>query len=114
MAHRLALGVLLAAAAFTVHADRPATALELFAQRDKGNCIACHRLPAGVGPATRSDLGPLLDGARMRSLGKPALREAIADPTKSNPETLMPPYGKHHILDSAEIDRLVDFLDALP
>lgn len=114
MTRHLAAGVLLAAAANAVHADRPATALELFVQRDKGRCIACHQLPAGVGPGSRSDLGPPLEGARMRSLGKAALREAIADPTKAHPDSVMPPYGRHHILDAAEIDRLVDFLDALP
>ncbi|HXF80484.1 MAG TPA: sulfur oxidation c-type cytochrome SoxX [Usitatibacter sp.] len=114
MARRLATGALMAAAAITAHAQRPTSALELFVQRDKGHCIACHQLPAGVGPASRSDLGPALQGTRMRALGKAALREAIADPTKANPDTVMPPYGKHHILDAAEIDRLVDFLDALP
>ncbi|HEX4781668.1 MAG TPA: sulfur oxidation c-type cytochrome SoxX [Usitatibacter sp.] len=114
MAHRLAAGALLAAAAITAHAQRPATALELFVQRGKGHCIACHQLPAGVGPATRSDLGPALDGTRMRALGKEAMRRVISDPTAANPETVMPPYGKHHILEPAEIDRLVEFLDALP
>jgi len=115
MARRIVAAVLLAAAAHAVPAaGRPTSALELFVQRDKGHCIACHQLPAGVGPASRSDLGPALDGTRMRALGKAALREAIADPTKANPDTVMPPFGKHHLLDAAEIDRLVDFLHALP
>jgi len=56
----------------------------------------------------------VLEGPRMRSLGKRALRELIADPTRANPDTVMPPYGKHHLLDAAEIDRLVEFLHALP
>jgi sulfur-oxidizing protein SoxX len=47
-------------------------------------------------------------------LGKAALRETIADPTRANPDTVMPPFGRHHILDAAEIDRLVEFLHALP
>ena len=115
MARRILAAALLAVAAHAVPAaGPPASALELFVQRDKGHCIACHQLPAGAGPATRSDLGPALEGARMRALGKPALREAIADPTKANPDTVMPPYGKHHLLDAAEIDRLVEFLHALP
>ena len=94
--------------------EKPLTALELFVQRDKGYCIACHQLPAGTGPASTSDLGPKLEGARMRTLGKAALRDAIVDPTRANPDTLMPPFGRHRILDAKEIDRLVDFLDALP
>ena len=45
------------------------TALELFTRADKGHCIACHQLPPGAGPQTRDDLGPRLEGTRMRALG---------------------------------------------
>ena len=71
-------------------------------------------MPAGAGPATRSDLGPKLEGARMRELGKARLREVIVDPTRANPDTVMPPFGRHRILDAREIDRLTEFLNALP
>lgn len=87
---------------------------ELFTRPDKGNCIACHQVPESAGPATRSDLGPRLQGARMRELGRARLRAIIVDPMAANPDTVMPPYGKHRILDTAEIDRLVEYLDALP
>ena len=88
--------------------------LDLFVRADKGHCIACHQLPQGVGPATRSDVGPRLEGARMRELGRPGIRELIVDPMRSNPDTIMPPFGRHHILDEREIDRLTEFLHALP
>ena len=93
---------------------RESPALELFTRADKGDCIACHQLPPGAGPTTRSDLGPALTGTRMRELGKPKLRAAIEDPTVANPATVMPPYGRHRILEPGEISRLVDFLHALP
>ena len=83
-------------------------------QRDKGHCIACHQVPEGAGPATKADLGPRLTGARMRELGRARLRELIQDPTLANPNTVMPPFGRHRILDAAEIDRLVQYLHALP
>jgi L-cysteine S-thiosulfotransferase len=89
-------------------------ARDLFVQRDKGHCIACHQLPEGAGPPSRADLGPRLDGARMRALGRARLREIIEDPMKSNPQTLMPPYGRHRLLERAEVERLVEFLHALP
>ena len=89
-------------------------ARELFMRADKGHCIACHQLPEGAAPATRADLGPRLEGGRMRALGKAALREAIVDPTRANPDTVMPPFGRHRLLDAAEIERLVEFLHALP
>jgi sulfur-oxidizing protein SoxX len=114
IARALLAGALALAAALPAAAERPLSALELFVQKDKGYCIACHPLPAGVGPATRADVGPALEGARMRALGRPALRELIVDPTKANPATLMPPFGRHKILEPAEIDKLVEFLNALP
>lgn len=108
----------LLATAFAVAVALPAwgqgSATDLFVRRDKGHCIACHQLPQGAGPQTRADLGPRLEGARMRALGKRALREVIADSTRANPDTVMPPYGRHRLLDAGEIDRLVEFLYALP
>jgi sulfur-oxidizing protein SoxX len=91
-----------------------AEALALFTRADKGGCIACHQLPAGAGPSTRANLGPPLEGTRMRSLGRERIREAIEDPLRANPDTVMPPYGRHRILDAAEIRQLVELLHALP
>lgn len=104
----LALGAVLPAFA------QPSAALDLFVKTEKGYCIACHQLPQGVGPETRSDVGPVLTGERMRALGREAIREIIRDPTRRNPQTLMPPFGTHRILEPAEIDRLADFLHAMP
>ena len=89
-------------------------ALELFVKLDKGNCIACHQLPEGTGPATRNDVGPRLTGERMRALGKEELRAIIDDATKRSPDSVMPPFGRHRILDAREIDRLTEYLHALP
>ncbi len=89
-------------------------ALDLFVRPDKGHCIACHQLPAGVGPETRSDLGPRLEGSRMRELGRDALKDLIDDPMRRSGESVMPPYGRHRILDPREIQRLGEFLHALP
>jgi sulfur-oxidizing protein SoxA len=95
-------------------AAQTAAVADLFVRPEKGHCVACHQVPAGAGPATRADLGPLLEGARMRGLGKPAIRAAIVDPLSANPDTVMPPFGRHRILEGAEIDRLVDYLHGLP
>jgi len=89
-------------------------ALDLFTRADKGYCISCHQLPPGSGPATKDDLGPRLEGARMRALGAKALRDLINDPTAANPDTVMPPFGKHRLLDAREIDKVVEYLLALP
>jgi sulfur-oxidizing protein SoxX len=101
-------------AALSPRASAQATVPPEYVQPAKGHCIACHQLPEGVGPATRADLGPKLEGARMRALGRERIRQAIEDPTRANPETVMPPFAKHRILSAEEIGRLVDFLHALP
>jgi len=88
--------------------------LELFVRPDKGYCISCHAVPPSSGPATRSNVGPALTGSRMRSLGAAALHDMLRDPTMANPDTVMPPFGKHRILDEREIDRLTEYLIALP
>jgi sulfur-oxidizing protein SoxX len=87
---------------------------DLFVKPEKGYCIACHQLPESIGPGARNDLGPKLEGERMRALGKAGIREVIEDPTKLNPDSVMPPYGRHRILDASEIDRIAEFLHALP
>ena len=110
---RWALAVLAAGGALSASAQAPSPP-EAFTRADKGHCIACHQLPEGRGPATRADLGPRLEGARMRTLGRTGLREAISDPSRANPDTLMPPYGRHRILEAAEIEALVEYLHALP
>jgi sulfur-oxidizing protein SoxX len=111
---RLALACLPLAAAVLATPCAAQAVPEAFVKPDKGNCIACHQLPAPLLPRTRADLGPALDGTRMRALGRAGIRGAIEDPTRANPDTVMPPYGRHRILDKAEIDRLVEFLHALP
>jgi hypothetical protein len=72
---------------------------------------ALHRVPPGAGgrgPATRADLGPRLEGARMRSLGKARSRKRSRSDAPE-PNTVMPPFGRHRILEGGEIDRLVEY-----
>ena len=114
MPHRPFLAALAFAALALPAAAQSATPPPAFVQRDKGHCIACHQVPDGAGPAPRSDVGPKLTGARMRELGRARLRELIEDPTRANPDTIMPPFGRHRILEAAEIGRIVEYLHALP
>jgi sulfur-oxidizing protein SoxX len=114
MTLRLAVLAVMAAAIASPAVAQRSAAPEAFLRVDKGYCIACHQLPEGVWPQTRADLGPRLEGARMRELGRARLRALIQDPTRANPDTVMPPFGRHHILEADEIDRLVEYLHALP
>lgn len=113
---RISTRFLAAAAAMAAGAAwaQGADGRELFARPDKGNCIACHQVPEGQGPAVRSDVGPRLDAARLKGWDRARLRELLDDPMKPNPDTVMPPYGRHRILDAREIERIIDYLHALP
>lgn len=86
---------------------------EAFTRADRGNCVACHALPAALA-RPGGDVGPALSGTRMRELGAARTREILNDPMAANGNTTMPPYGRHRILTSAEIDAIVRFLQSMP
>jgi sulfur-oxidizing protein SoxX len=110
---RAALALAAGIASLASNAQEVAAGRELFVRKDKGNCIACHAVPPDPAIASRATLGPPLSGVRERMPDRAALREMLFDPMRRNPATLMPPYGRHQILDAAEIERLIDYLHAL-
>ena len=75
--------------------------------RSKGNCLACHMIPGGESPGT---IAPPLIAMKARFPEKKTLRAQIWDATQRNPETSMPPFGKHKILTEKEIQQLVEFI----
>lgn len=106
--------VLFVASLFAAGALAQAPAIpDAFTRPDKGNCLACHQLPASLSRAG-GDVGPALAAARMRALGAAGIREILEDPMRANGNTTMPPYGRHHILERAEIDAVARFLQSLP
>ncbi len=76
----------------------------------RGNCLACHRIPADPAAVTEATLGPVLKDLARRFPDRAALRAQVADAAVRNPDTLMPLYGRHRILTDPEIDRVVDYL----
>ncbi len=85
----------------------------LFIDARRGNCTACHQLPNDPAVKSVSTLGPVLAGLKARFPERARLRAAIWDQGANKPGTSMPPYGKHRILNEAEIDKLVSYLEAL-
>jgi len=83
---------------------------ELAFDRTKGNCLACHHIDGGASGGT---IGPPLVAMSVRFPDKNKLREQIWDATVMNPESAMPPFGSHHILSDAEIDKFVEFIWSL-
>jgi len=83
---------------------------EIAFDRQKGNCLACHQIGDGVSPGT---IGPPLLYMKDRFPDKTKLRAQVYDSTQANPNTVMPPFGKHGILTSEEIDKIVEYLYSL-
>jgi sulfur-oxidizing protein SoxX len=96
----------------------------LFVARDGGHCVLCHAIE-GLEAEFQGDIGPPLTqvGARLDT-GQIRLR--IADASRLNPETIMPPYyriaGLNHVsadyvgrpaLSGQDIEDLVAFLSSL-
>ena len=78
--------------------------------RKKGNCLACHMIDGGEMPG---NIGPPLVAMKARFPDKAVLRAQIWDSTKNNPNSMMPPFGRHAILTEAEIDKVVEFIYSL-
>lgn len=90
--------------------QRLAIGKQLATARDKGNCLACHAIADGELPG---NIGPPLLSMQQRFPDKEQLHDQIWDATVRNPDTLMPPFGRHRILSDEEIDLIVDYLYTL-
>lgn len=78
--------------------------------RKKGNCLACHQISGGN---LAGNVGPPLVAMKSRFPEKAKLRAQIFDATKSNINSMMPPFGRHNVLSDSEIDKVVEFIYSL-
>jgi sulfur-oxidizing protein SoxX len=78
--------------------------------RKKGNCLACHVMDDGTLPG---NIAPPLVSMKLRYPDKSKLRDQIWDATVRNPNTIMPPFGRHRILTEQEIDEVVEYVYTL-
>ena len=102
------------AAATAAEETKAATAVEqgkeIAFDNKKGNCLACHQVAGGELPG---NIGPPLVAIQARFPDKAKLRAQIWDSTKANPNSMMPPFGRHKILTEDEIDKVVEFIYTL-
>ena len=80
---------------------------EIAFDRQKGNCLACHRIDDGI---LAGNIGPPLIAMKARFPNRDSLTAQIYNPLAKNPHSVMPPFGLHHILSTEEIDAIVDYL----
>jgi sulfur-oxidizing protein SoxX len=74
--------------------------------RKKGNCMGCHEI-AGT---SSGNIATKMEDMAKRWPDKAKLREQIYDASKANPDTVMPPFGRHQLLTPDEIDKVVEFV----
>ena len=75
--------------------------------RSKGNCLTCHEMKGGT---LAGSIGPELTDIKSKYPDRNELIAIVTDETKRNPQTVMPPFGRNHILTEKEISAVVDFL----
>ncbi|MET0065712.1 MAG: sulfur oxidation c-type cytochrome SoxX [Candidatus Thiodiazotropha sp.] len=101
---------LIAPAVLAADADALEAGKELAFDRKKGNCLACHNIQGAPSPG---NIAPALVAMQSRYANKEALYKQVWDPTTANPESTMPPFGKHEILSEAEMKKVVDYIWSL-
>jgi len=94
-------------------AENSAAGARLAQELAKGNCLACHAMPSDARAVTSANIGPPLVAIRARFPDRELLRRQIWDAASLNPDTVMPPFGKHQILTPEEIEQIVDYLYTL-
>ena len=94
-------------------AEKIAAGARLAQEVGKGNCLACHAMPSDARAVTSANIGPPLVAIFARFPDREQLRRQIWDAGQTNPDTVMPPFGKHQILTTEEIDLIVDYLYTL-
>ncbi len=91
-------------------ADMIADGKKVAFDRKKGNCLGCHMIAGGELPG---NIGPPLIAMKARFPDKAVLRAQIWDSTEKNPNSIMPPFGKHRILTEKEVDLVTEFIYSL-
>ena len=96
--------------AFEAQADEFAEARAMAFDRNKGNCLACHMIAGGEMPGL---VAPPFMMMKQRFPDREVLKEQIWDATIRNPESVMPPYGRHSVYTEEELERVVDYIHSL-
>ena len=79
----------------------------------KGNCLACHAIPSEPKAEAPGNIGPPLVSMKARYPDRAKLRAKIWDATVTNPNSVMPPFGRNKILTEQEIDLVTDYIQGL-
>jgi sulfur-oxidizing protein SoxX len=74
-------------------------------------CQTCH---AYQGTEQAGTVGPPLMGMKARFPDRKKLYEIIYDPQVAlKPDTMMPPFGRNHLMEKDDIEKVIEFLYTL-
>jgi sulfur-oxidizing protein SoxX len=91
---------------------------DVLANRQKGDCLSCHKLSALSAGGPQGGIGPALDGIAAK-YNEGQLRQLIIEPKTYWPDTIMPSYfrppgsSEASVLTAAEIEDLVAYMATL-
>lgn len=105
-----ALVIGLMSSAAMAEADAIAKGKDLAFNRKKGNCLGCHQIQGGT---LAGNIAPPLVAMKARYPDKAKLRAQIYDATAANPNSIMPPFGKHGALSDKEVDLITEYVYSL-
>jgi len=116
--HSLALSLQSMPLSLTGALGDPERGRQLLVNRQKGDCLSCHKLGVMSSVVDQGGIGPVLDGIGSR-FSRPQLRQVVVEPKTYFPDTIMPSYYKTDgsteapILTAAEVEDLVAYLETL-
>ncbi|MBL7003281.1 MAG: sulfur oxidation c-type cytochrome SoxX [Gammaproteobacteria bacterium] len=104
------LGAFISPISVAASNDAIAEGKKLAFDRKLGNCLTCHMADNGEAAGT---LGPPLIAMKARFPDIKVLRAQIWDSNVKNPDSIMPPFGRHNILTEKQIDLVTDYIHSL-
>ena len=84
---------------------------KVFVTKKLGNCLACHSVQGDPSVPQTGTIGPKL--AHLDTYPKQYLFNKIWDPNKTNPVTVMPPFGRNHKITKQQINAVIAYLQAV-
>lgn len=90
---------------------------DVLVDRQRGDCLSCHKVSSLASIAAQGGIGPALDGVGSK-YNESQLRQVLVEPKAYFPDTIMPSYYRGEaaaasVLTAAEVEDLVAFLRTL-
>lgn len=117
-AKRLALSLQSIPVSLTGAQGDPERGREVLVNRQKGDCLSCHKVSSLSSVADQGGIGPALDGIGSK-YNEAQLRQITVEPKAYFSDTIMPSYYKGagsaeaSVLTAAEIEDLVAYMKTL-